>query len=373
MFKKIDRRIITHFDYIVIALITPLILVSGMLIGEVVPALAQKHMVYVFVSLFAFFIFFLFPIRRFSWMIPLLYWFNIGLLIAVEFFGISRLGAKRWLELPFLNFTLQPSELIKPAFVLMLAYLISRNPPPHGGYGLKQFLFLSFFILLPFFLIAKEPDLGTAMVLMLLGYGVLFVIGVHWKIWTGIAVALVLTAPLLYAQLHEYQKKRIHDFLSEKPSYHVQQSIIAIGSGGLLGNSVEDATQTQMKFLPIASSDFIFAYVVERFGFLGSLLLVATYAILILHLFSISWSNTDYYIKVVSLSLAFLFFIYMSVNIAMTIGFAPVVGVPLPMFSYGGSSFVNFMIVIAILQNLMAFRFTFYYNSDRRVIDPLDK
>jgi rod shape determining protein RodA len=100
---------------------------------------------------------------------------------------------------------------------------------------------------------------------------------------------------------------------------------------------------------------------------------VALYAALILHLFSTSWFNKDYYIKVVSLSLAFLFFIYMSVNIAMTIGFAPVVGVPLPMFSYGGSSFVNFMIIIAILENLLAFRFTFYYNSDRRLIDPLDK
>ncbi len=373
MFKKIDRRIITHFDYIIIALITPLILVSGMLIAEIVPALAQKHTVYVLISLVAFVFFFLFPIRRFSWLIPLLYWLNIALLIAVEFFGHSRLGAKRWLELPFINFTLQPSELIKPAFVLMLAYLISKNPPPREGYRLKEFAKLSFFILLPFFLIAKEPDLGTAMVLMLLGFGVLFVIGVYWKIWASLAAVLILSAPILYGQLHDYQKKRIHDFMSEKPSYHVQQSIIAIGSGGLSGNSMEEATQTQMKFLPIASSDFIFAYVVERFGFLGGFVLVSVYAALILHLFSISWFNKDYYIKVVSLSLAFLFFIYMSVNIAMTIGFAPVVGVPLPMFSYGGSSFVNFMIIIAILQNLLAFRFTFFYNSDRRLIDPLEK
>ena len=373
MFKKIDRRIIAHFDYIIMALITPLILVSGMLIAEIVPALAHKHTVYVLVSLMAFVFFFLFPIRRFSWLIPFVYWLNIALLIAVEFFGHSRLGAKRWLELPFINFTLQPSELIKPAFVLMLAYLISKNPPPHDGYRLKDFAKLSFFILLPFFLIAKEPDLGTAMVLMLLGFGVLFVIGVHWKIWASLAGILVLSTPLLYGQLHDYQKKRIHDFLSEKPSYHVQQSIIAIGSGGLSGNSVEGSTQTQMKFLPIASSDFIFAYVVERFGFIGGLLLVALYAALILHLFSTSWFNKDYYIKVVSLSLSFLFFIYMSVNIAMTIGFAPVVGVPLPMFSYGGSSFVNFMIIIAVLQNLLAFRFTFYYNSDRRLIDPLAK
>jgi len=373
MFKKIDRRIIAHFDYILIALIVPLVLVSGMLIGEIVPALAKKHTVYVLVGIMVFIFFFLFPIRRFSWLIPIIYWLNIGLLIAVEFVGLSRLGAKRWLELPFINFTLQPSELIKTAFILMLAYLINKNPPPHDGYRLKDFLKLSFFILLPFLLIAKEPDLGTAMVLMLLGFGVLFVIGVYWKIWATIAVGLLLTAPLLYGQLHEYQKKRIHDFLSEKPSYHVQQSIIAIGSGGFSGNSVEGSTQTQMKFLPIASSDFIFAYVIERFGFVGGFLLVTIYASIILHMFSTSWFSTDYYIKVVSLSIAFLFFIYMSVNIAMTIGLAPVVGVPLPMFSYGGSSFVNFMIILAVLQNLVAFRFTFYYNSDRRLIDPLEK
>ena len=218
-----------------------------MLIAEIVPALAQKHTVYVLISLVAFVFFFLFPIRRFSWLIPLLYWLNIALLIAVEFFGHSRLGAKRWLELPFINFTLQPSELIKPAFVLMLAYLISKNPPPREGYRLKEFAKLSFFILLPFFLIAKEPDLGTAMVLMLLGFGVLFVIGVYWKIWASLAAVLILSAPILYGQLHDYQKKRIHDFMSEKPSYHVQQSIIAIGSGGLSGNSMEEATQTQMK------------------------------------------------------------------------------------------------------------------------------
>jgi len=373
MFKRIDRRIISHFDYIIIALITPLILVSGMLIGEIIPSLAHKHTVYVLVGVAIFFFFFLFPVRRFSWLIPLVYWLNISLLIAVEFFGHARLGAKRWIELPYINFTIQPSELMKPAFVLMLAYLISKRPPPHGGYRIKDFLQLSFFILLPFILIAKEPDLGTAMVLLLLGFSVLFVVGVYWKIWASIVVALLLAAPLLYGQLHDYQKKRIHDFLSEKPSYHVQQSIIAIGSGGLLGNSVEGSTQTQMKFLPIASSDFIFAYVIERFGFIGGLVLISIYTALILHLLSISWFNSDYYIKVVSMSLAFLFFIYMSVNIAMTIGFAPVVGVPLPMFSYGGSSFVNFMIIIAILQNLLAFRFTYFYNSDRRLIDPLEK
>jgi rod shape determining protein RodA len=246
----------------------------------------------------------------------------------------------------------------------MLAYLINKTPPPLHGYRLKEFAILSGYILLPFLLIAREPDLGTALVLLLIGYGVLFFVGIYWKIVATIAVGVVLFIPIAYNFiLHDYQKTRINDFMSEKPSYHVQQSIIAIGSGGWTGNSKEESTQTQMKFLPIATSDFIFAFVVERTGFLGALALISLYAILILHLLSLSIFNTDYYIKVVTVSISFMIFIYMGVNISMTIGYAPVVGVPLPMFSYGGSSFLNFMILFAIMQNLITFRYKDMYDN----------
>lgn len=117
-------------------------------------------------------------------------------------------------------------------------------------------------------MIAKEPDLGTALVLLLVGYGILFIVGVNWKIWATIFITIGLSSPLIYTYLiKDYQKKRIQDFLSEKPSYQVQQSIIAIGNGGLTGKETQEATQTQLKFLPIATSDFIFAYFVERYGF----------------------------------------------------------------------------------------------------------
>lgn len=360
---NIDRRILAHFDFITIILLIPLIFTSGWLIYEIHPTLGQKQMVYTFIGVGVFITLFLLPIRRMLWMIPIMYWGSILLLIAVEFVGHSRLGAKRWIEIPFVHFTLQPSELLKPAFVLMLAYLISRNPPPREGYGLKDFLKLSFFIILPFLLIAKEPDLGTATVLALLGFGILFIAGVHWKIWIGLAVTFVISLPLIYTQLHDYQKQRLTDFVGEKPSYQVEQSMIAVGSGGFFGKDKEDATQAQMKFLPIASSDFIFAYVVERFGFFGAFLLIALYGALIVHLMIIAFWTEDYYIKVVAGGLSLLFFIYMSVNIAMTIGFAPVVGVPLPMFSYGGSSFVNFMVLLAIMENLVAYRFRYLYGD----------
>ena len=361
---RFDKGILTQFDFFSIILIIPLVIGSHWLIGEAVPALAQKQLAYVGVAALAFFIVFFLPIRRMAWLIPFIYWGNIALLLAVEFFGHARLGAQRWIDIPFVNATIQPSEFVKPALILMLAYLINKNPPPIHGYRIKDFLKLSFYILLPFILIAKEPDLGTALVLMLIGYGVLFFIGIHWKITTTIAVGAILFIPIAYQFiLHDYQKVRINDFLSEKPSYHVQQSIIAIGSGGWTGKIKEEATQTQMKFLPIATSDFIFAFVVERTGFLGALGLISIYAILILHLLSLGIFNKDYYIKVVSVSISFMIFIYMGVNISMTIGYAPVVGVPLPMFSYGGSSFLNFMVLFAIMQNLITFRYKDMYDN----------
>ena len=361
---RFDKSILTQFDFFSIILLIPLIFMSHWLIGEAVPALAQKQEAYVAVSLVVFFAIFILPIRRMNWLIPLIYWINIALLLGVEFFGHSRLGAQRWIDIPFINATIQPSEFVKPALILMLAYLIHKNPPPIDGYKLKEFTKISFYILLPFLLIAKEPDLGSALVLALIGFGVLVFIGVYWKIWATIFTVILLVSPLAYKfLLHDYQKTRITDFLSEKPSYHVKQSIIAIGSGGWTGKSKEDATQTQMKFLPIATSDFIFAFVVERTGFLGALLLISIYAMLIVHLMSLSIFNKDYYIKVVTISISFMIFIYMGVNISMTMGFAPVVGVPLPMFSYGGSSFLNFIILFAIMQNLITFRYKDMYDT----------
>ncbi len=360
---RFDKSILSQFDFLSIILIIPLVIMSHWLIGEAVPALAHKQMAYIGVAALTFLVIFILPIRRMSWIIPFIYWANIALLLAVEFFGHSRLGAQRWIDIPFINATIQPSEFVKPALILMLAYLINKNPPPLHGYRLKDFLKISLYIFIPFILIAKEPDLGTAMVLLLIGFGVLFYVGVYWKIVASIAAVILLFSPIAYKfLLHDYQRERITDFISEKPSYHVQQSIIAIGSGGWTGKDKNEATQTQMKFLPIATSDFIFAFVVERTGFLGALALITIYALLILHLLSLSVLNKDYLIKVVTVSLSFMIFIYMGVNISMTIGYAPVVGVPLPMFSYGGSSFLNFIILFAIMQNLITFRYKDMYD-----------
>lgn len=364
-----DKRIISHFDFVTIVLVLPIILVSYHLINEISDTLSNKQLVYFGIAFLSFMVVFFIPLRKWIRIIPLLYWFGIVLLLMVEFFGITKLGAKRWLEIPVINLTIQPSELIKPVYLLMLGYLIMHKPPPKNGYGLKDFMILSFYILLPTILIAKEPDLGTALVLAIVGYGILFVIGVRIKIWIWLCISLVIIAPLFYTYaIKDYQKKRIADFISEEPSYHVRQSIIAIGSGGIFGKSVDEATQTQLKFLPIATSDFIFAYLIERYGFVGGFFLILIYFFLIVHLLYYNYHfSEDYLLNVFSTGLAFLIFLNMSINILMVIGFAPVVGLPLPLFSYGGSSFINYIVLLAILENLRAFRYMDSYNFDRRL------
>ena len=354
----LNRRIFTHFDFILPILVLPLVIFSHVLISEASETLAIKQYVYFGAGFMAYIFFFLFPIRKFEWLIPAFYWVNIALLLSVKFFGVSKLGAKRWLEIPIANFTIQPSEMMKISLILMLAYLIKKSPPPLQGYKIKEFAKLASTVLLPFILIQQEPDLGTATILFLTGFGVFFIIGVNKKIWLSLGIIFCIASPLVYENLHDYQKERIKSFISKDPGYQVQQSIIAIGNGGIHGKNSENATQTSSKFLPIATSDFIFAYVAERFGFIGICSVMAMYFILIVHILSFNYFlKTDYFARVITNSAALMVFIYASVNIAMTIGMGPVVGVPLPFFSYGGSSFFTFMSIFGMVQNMVTFRY----------------
>ena len=341
------------FDFLLIFLLIPFIGISLFLVYEISPKLFNKELTYISIGLIVFIIVYFIPIRKLLWLIPFIYWINIILLLMVDIFGITLLGAKRWLKIPILNITIQPSEFMKTTLLLMLGYLIYKNPPK-PVYNFKEFLKLSIYILIPFILIAKEPDLGTALILLIIGFGVLFIAGVDKKIWISLAVLSVIIFPVYYKFfMKDYQKKRIEHFLN-KPSYHVKQSLIAIGSGGLSGKSKNEATQTQLKFLPIASSDFIFAYYVERFGFFGALFLIFWYFLLIYYLlFKANSFKDDYFAKVMYAGVALMIFIYSYINISMTMNLAPVVGVPLPLISHGGTSFINFMILFAILENLL--------------------
>ena len=364
-----DKRIFKNFSYLLMLQLFPLFFISSYLIYEINQHLFQKQMIYYGIAAVAFVVSSLIPWRRILWWFaPLFYIVNLVLLVAVEFVGKSVLGAQRWIEIPGIGITIQPSEFIKVNVIMMLAYLISRKPPPRSGYGLIGFFVLSLVIIIPFVIIAKEPDLGTALVLLITGYGILFIIGIDWKIWVTLLILAGAGAPLVYEHgLKPYQKKRIHDMIN-KPSYQVRQALIAIGSGGIEGQSKEDATQTQLKFLPVSSTDFIFAYLGERFGLKGMVTVISLYILLILHLLYLSAKySRDYLIKTFSSGLAFLFFVYMGVNIFMIIGLAPVVGLPLPMFSHGGTSFIIFAVIFGILQNLIAFKDYNRYTSDAKI------
>lgn len=364
-----DKRIFKNFSYSLMIQLIPLFIISSYLVYEINFHLYQKQMVYYFIAVIAFFVSAFIPWRRIIWWFsPIFYVANLGLLIAVEFIGKTILGAKRWIEIPGIGVTIQPSEFMKVAVIMMLAYLINRNPPTDKGYGVLHFIKLSIVIIIPFIIITKEPDLGTALVLLIAGYGVLFLVGINWKIWVTLAILAGAGAPLVYEYgLKSYQKTRIQDALN-KPSYQVRQALIAIGSGGLEGKSKEESTQTQLDFLPVSSTDFIFAYLGERFGFKGMITVIILYILLIFNLLYISAKHTpDYLIKTFATGLAFLIFVYMGVNILMIIGLAPVVGLPLPMFSHGGTSFIIFAVIFGILQNLIAFKDYSRYTSDSKI------
>lgn len=361
---NLDRKVFSHFDYMIVFTTAPVVLLSLYLIYEIDNALTIKQLFYISFTLAISAFVFILPLRSMLWITPIFYWSAIALLLSVEIFGVDKWGAKRWLEVPFIGMSLQPSEIMKVALIMMMAYNINNDPPPLEGYKLKQFLKHSFYILLPMVLVKIQPDLGTSVIIFVCGYAVLFLVGISRKILMASCLLFLISLPIIYMSLSDYQLKRIESFIgindNSDGAYQVQQSIIAIGSGGSVGKNIEDATQAQLKFLPVPESDFIFAYFCERYGFLGGFILIFLYGMLVLQLISLSHQyRKDRILQVVSASISFLVFIHISVNILMVMKFAPVVGIPLPFFSYGGSSFLTFGILFAVLQNLLAFKYNF--------------
>lgn len=361
---NLDRKVFSHFDYMIVFTSVPVVLLSLHLIFEIDSALTIKQLFYIAFTLAISAFVFILPLKNILWITPILYWGAIALLLAVEIFGVDRWGARRWLEIPFIGMSLQPSEIMKIALIMMMAYNINNDPPPPEGYNLKQFLKHSFYILLPVVLVKIQPDLGTSVLIFICGYAVLFLVGISRRILMASCLLLIIAMPIVYMGLSDYQLKRIESFIgandNSDSAYQVQQSIIAIGSGGLTGKSVENATQAQLKFLPVPESDFIFAYFCERYGFIGGFVLLLLYGLLILQLISLSHQyRKDRILQVVSASIGFLIFIHLSVNILMVMKLAPVVGIPLPFFSYGGSSFLTFGVLFAVLENLLAFKYNF--------------
>ncbi|MDE0286491.1 MAG: rod shape-determining protein RodA [Gammaproteobacteria bacterium] len=278
-------------------------------------------------------------------------WFylvSLGLLVLVLFFGETGKGAQRWLG--FGPFRFQPSELMKLALPMVIALHLSKAVPPTVT---KVFVVL-LFIIAPVLLVTKQPDLGTAMLIAVSGFAVLFIAGISWKLLTGFTVAALSSAPVIWSLMHDYQRKRVLTFLDPEQDplgsgYHIIQSKIAIGSGGLYGKGWLNGTQSHLEFLPERSTDFIFAVFCEEFGLIGVFVLVSLYLFIIARGLYISLQSQHLYGKLLGVGVIAGFFVYIAVNMGMVSGQLPVVGIPLPLISYGGTSMMTIMAGFGIL------------------------
>jgi len=287
---------------------------------------------------------------------PWFYGFSMLLLVAVAVLGQHAKGAQRWLDLGVMRF--QPSELMKLAApIAVAAYLQSRHLPPSFGTILVSLAL----IMVPTGLIAIQPDLGTALLVVTAGVLALFFGGLRWR-WIILAVgAVAAAAPLLWLKLHDYQRNRLLTFLDPErdplgAGYHITQSKIAIGSGGLFGKGWLMGTQAKLDFLPEAHTDFIFAVYSEELGLIGVMLLLLLYTAIVVRCLVISLRGQDTFQRLLAGSLGLTFFIYVFINCGMVIGLVPVVGVPLPLVSYGGTSAVTLLAGFGILMSVQTHR-----------------
>ncbi len=289
------------------------------------------------------------PPARLSGISLWFYLVSLGLLILVLFFGETGKGAQRWLGVG--PFRFQPSELMKLALPMVIALYLSKELPPRS---IGKVFMVLIFIIAPVLLVAKQPDLGTAMLIAVSGFAVLFIAGISWKLLAGFAVVAMSSAPVIWNLMHDYQQKRVLTFLNPEQDplgsgYHIIQSKIAIGSGGLYGKGWLNGTQSHLEFLPERSTDFIFAVFCEEFGLLGVLILISIYLFIIARGLYISMEAQHVYGKLLSVGVVAGFFVYIAVNMGMVSGQLPVVGIPLPLISHGGTSMLTIMAGFGIL------------------------
>ncbi len=284
---------------------------------------------------------------------PILFGIGVAMLVLVLAFGYTGKGAQRWLNLGFMRF--QPSELMKIAVPMMVAWVLTRKslPPSIGN------LFLATLVLIiPAALILQQPDLGTTILIVMSGALIIFLAGLAWRFIAVLAALMVVLIPLAYYfLLHPYQQQRIKTLFNpwEDPlgaGYHIIQSMIAIGSGGAQGKGWLEGSQSQLEFIPERHTDFIFSVFAEEHGFIGFLLLLALYLVITGRGLFIAYYTKDTFSRLVAGSLSMTFFFYVFVNIGMVSGMLPVVGVPLPLISYGGTSMVTLMAGFGIMMSI---------------------
>lgn len=284
-----------------------------------------------------------------------IYSFGIALLVAVAVFGMVKKGARRWINI---GMVIQPSEIMKIAMPLMLAWYFQQR---EGMVRWREFLVAALLVAVPVGLIARQPDLGTALLVLAAGFYVIFLAGLSWKVLIGLLVAVCASLPVLWSVLHDYQRERVMMLIDPTSDplgkgFHIIQSTIAVGSGGVTGKGWLQGTQAHLEFIPERTTDFIFAVYSEEFGLMGNLVLLVLYLLLIGRGLIIAANAPTFFTRLLAGAITMIFFTYAFVNMGMVSGILPVVGVPLPFMSYGGTALMTLGLGTGILMSIQRHR-----------------
>lgn len=364
-----DRRIVYHFDWTIFALALAL---SGVGVVSVLSAtwgntrhaldpLVVRQLTWISIGAFMMTAAAFFDYRSLSTWAYLFYAIAIGLLCVVAVAGHSTGGSRRWINLGFLK--LEPSEVAKLAVVLVMVHYM-REDPPRGGWNLRHIILPGILLAVPAVLVLKQPDLGTALILVLITATLIFAGGINWRAGAILLFAAMLAAPAAWHYLKPYQRARLVSFINPQSDplgsgYHIIQSEIAIGSGGAWGRGLFKGTQARLNFLPEQTTDFIFSVFTEEFGFAGSMLLMSLYAALIIRGAWIARHARDRFGSLLALGVTGIIFWQVAINIGMASGMLPVVGITLPLVSYGGSSLIAMMAAMGLLISINTRRHIF--------------
>jgi len=355
MINQLQRRFTAHLDPMLMSALGALMLVSLVLIYSASGSSMDRvwsQLLNILVAFVALWLVANMPLHYLIRGAVPIYILGMVLLIDVALFGEINNGARRWLNIGIA--TIQPSELMKIAVPLMMAWYFERH---EATLALRNYFIAAVLLAVPVALILRQPDLGTALLICASGFYVLFLAGLSWRVIIGLVVTALASAPFVWHAMHDYQRQRIMMLLdpSQDPlgkGYHTIQGMIAVGSGGVLGKGYLNGTQTHLEFLPERTTDFIFAVYSEEFGLIGNLILLAIYLFIIWRGFVITANASTYFTRLMAGSITLTFFTYTFVNMGMVSGILPVVGVPLPLISYGGTSMLTLYLGFGMLMSI---------------------
>ncbi|HNS55940.1 MAG TPA: rod shape-determining protein RodA [Smithellaceae bacterium] len=366
LFFKFDRRIFQCFDWILLALVLSICAIGIINIYSAAYSFDEiqvphylRQIQWVLLGSFFMVVVFLVDYRIINEVAYVIYGLSVALLLVVFLYGYTTHGSQRWISLG--GFSFQPSELMKLTVILALSRYFDDHKS-NESYTLKELFFPFLIVLVPFVLILKQPDLGTALVVLIIFVSMSFFVGVNWKSVAVVFTVSLMLLPLGWHFLKDYQKDRLIMFLNPDndplgAGYHIIQSMIAIGSGGIFGKGFLKGSQTQLKFLPEQQTDFVFSVFAEEWGFVGALFLLILFMSLIFWCLKIALHSRDLLGTLIAFGITALISWEVFINIGMVLGILPVVGIPLPFLSYGGSAMVVLMTATGLLMNISVARF----------------